>query len=107
VSITRSRVRSDKSAREKRRQHQLGGLYVEANRYSVGAGAVGRPVKVRAYANRIELRQDGRIVGEHARSFSRGKTIYDPWNYVLVLARKPGALRNGAPFKDWVLPASR
>lgn len=22
-----------------------------------------------------------------------------------VLARKPGALRNGAPFKDWVLPA--
>ena len=23
-----------------------------------------------------------------------------------VLARKPGALRNGAPFKDWILPAS-
>ena len=23
-----------------------------------------------------------------------------------VLARKPGALRNGAPFKDWLLPAS-
>ena len=22
-----------------------------------------------------------------------------------VLARKPGALRNGAPFKDWVLPS--
>jgi hypothetical protein len=25
---------------------------------------------------------------------------------VSVLARKPGALRNGAPLKDWVLPAS-
>jgi hypothetical protein len=23
-----------------------------------------------------------------------------------VLARKPGALRNGAPFKDWVLPSA-
>ena len=23
-----------------------------------------------------------------------------------VLARKPGALRNGAPFKDWILPAA-
>ena len=23
-----------------------------------------------------------------------------------VLARKPGALRNGAPFKDWVLPTA-
>jgi hypothetical protein len=30
----------------------------------------------------------------------------DPWHYVPVLARKPGALRNGAPFKDWLLPAS-
>ena len=52
------------------------------------------------------IRQDGRIVGEHARSFGRGETIYDPWHYVPVLARKPGALRNGAPFKDWVLPAA-
>jgi hypothetical protein len=52
------------------------------------------------------IRQDGRIVGDHRRSFGRGKTIYDPWHYVPVLARKPGALRNGAPFKDWVLPAN-
>ncbi len=29
-----------------------------------------------------------------------------PWHYVPVLARKPGALRNGAPFRDWVLPAA-
>ncbi len=36
----------------------------------------------------------------------RGETIYDPWHYVPVLARKPGALRNGAPFKDWVLPTA-
>ena len=34
------------------------------------------------------------------------QTIYDPWHYVPVLARKPGALRNGAPFKDWILPAA-
>ena len=52
------------------------------------------------------IRQDGRIVAEHPRSFGRGETIYDPWHYVPVLARKPGALRNGAPFKDWVLPAA-
>jgi transposase len=75
------------------------------NKYSVAAGAVGRPVEIRAYAERIELRQDGRIVGEHARCFGRDRTVFDPWHYVPVLARKPGALRNGAPFKDWVLPA--
>ena len=45
-------------------------------------------------------------MGEHARAFGRDQTIFDPWYYVPVLARKPGALRNGAPFKDWVLPAS-
>jgi transposase len=76
------------------------------NKYSVAASAVGRPVEVHAYADRIVIRQDGRIVAEHPRSFGRGDTVYDPWHYVPVLARKPGALRNGAPFKDWVLPAA-
>src|ERR1700733_13024209 len=76
------------------------------NKYSVAASAVGRPVEVHAYADRIVIRQDGRSVAEHPRSFGRGETIYDPWHYVPVLARKPGALRNGAPFKDWVLPAA-
>jgi len=76
------------------------------NKYSVAASAVGRPVEVRAYAERIELRQDGHVVGEHPRNFGRNQTVYDPWHYVPVLMRKPGALRNGAPFKDWVLPAS-
>jgi transposase len=78
----------------------------DTNKYSVTAKAVGRPVEVHAYADRIVIRQDGVIVAEHRRCFGRGETIYDPWHYVPVLARKPGALRNGAPFKDWVLPAS-
>ena len=76
------------------------------NKYSVAASAVGRPIEIHAYADRIVIRQDGRIVAEHRRSFARGETVYDPWHYVPVLARKPGALRNGAPFKDWVLPAA-
>jgi transposase len=76
------------------------------NKYSVAARAVGRPVEIQTYAEGIVIRQDGAIVGEHARCFGRNQTIYDPWHYVPVLARKPGALRNGAPFKDWVLPAS-
>ena len=88
------------------------------NKYSVASRAVGRPVEIQAGAcpragrrpdpgaDRIVIRQDGAIVGEHCRRFGRGETIYDPWHYVPVLARKPGALRNGAPFKDWLLPAS-
>jgi transposase len=78
----------------------------DSNKYSVASRAVGRPIEIQAYADRIVIRQDGAIVGEHRRRFGRGETIYDPWHYVPVLARKPGALRNGAPFKDWLLPAS-
>ena len=76
------------------------------NKYSVKASAVGRPVEVQAYAACIVIRQDGIVVGEHRRRFGREETAYNPWHYVPVLARKPGALRNGAPFKDWVLPAA-
>jgi transposase len=78
----------------------------DSNKYSVAAKAVGRPVEVHAYADRLVIRQDGEVVGEHPRRFGRNQTVYDPWHYVPVLARKPGALRNGAPFKDWVLPGA-
>jgi transposase len=78
----------------------------DTNKYSVCARAVGRPVEVQAYADRIVIKQDGEIVGEHQRRFGRGQTVYNPWHYVPVLVRKPGALRNGAPFKDWSLPGA-
>jgi transposase len=76
----------------------------DTNKYSVPSRAVGRPVEVHAYADRLSVRQDGAVIAEHRRVFGRGQTVYDPWHYVPILARKPGALRNGAPFKDWVLP---
>ncbi len=48
------------------------------NKYSVASRAVGRPVEIHAYADRIVIRQDGAVVGEHARCFGRGETVYDP-----------------------------
>src|SRR5947199_305407 len=64
-------------------------------------------VRERFFTPRLRFKNlDGLNVAEHPRSFGRGETVYDPWHYVPVLARKPGALRNGAPFKDWVLPAA-
>src|ERR1700747_1051663 len=57
------------------------------NKYSVAASAVGRPVDIHAYADRIVIRQDGRIVGEHRRRLCCGEAVYDPWHYVPVLAR--------------------
>jgi hypothetical protein len=76
----------------------------DRNRYSVTASAARRPVQVRAWADRIVIRCDGAVVGEHARQFGRDHTAFNPWHYLPVLVRKPGALRNGAPFRDWPLP---
>jgi transposase len=73
----------------------------DRNRYSVDAKAANQAVSVHAYADRVVIRQGGEVVAEHARVFGRDRTIYEPWHYVPVLARKPGALRNGAPFRDW------
>lgn len=69
------------------------------------ATAVCRPVEVHACAERIVIRQDGVVVGEHARAFGRGQPVHHPWHHVVALARKPGVLRHGAPFKDRVPPA--
>lgn len=62
----------------------------DTNKYSVMAKAVGRPVEIRAYADRVVIWQDGEVVAEHARRFGRDQTVYDPWHYVPVLARKAG-----------------
>ena len=47
-----------------------------------------------AYADRIEIWQDGQVVGQHDRVFGRDHAVYDPLHYIPVLARKPGALRS-------------
>ncbi|GFO57653.1 hypothetical protein GMSM_46600 [Geomonas sp. Red276] len=77
----------------------------DRNRYSVNAVAVRKTVAVRAYADRIMVVLNDRVVGMHRRHLGRDKVVYDPWHYLAVLEQKPGALRNGAPFKRWDLPA--
>ena len=72
----------------------------DTDRHPVDARAVGRPVEIRAHAERVEFRRDGRVVGERARASGRGKAIHDPPHRIPALAREPGALRNGAPFKE-------
>jgi hypothetical protein len=59
---------------------------------------------VRIYADRIVVAAEGQIIAEHTRTSDRlhtgGHTIYDWRHYLSVVQRKPGALRNGAPFAD-------
>jgi hypothetical protein len=79
-------------------------IMADHNRYSVDARAAGQMVLVRSHAERIVVLCNNEVVANHPRHFRRDQIIYDPWHYLPVLVQKPGALRNGAPFKDWALP---
>ncbi len=77
----------------------------EHNRYSVPASFANRPVSLRVYAERLVIVAEAQVIAIHERIFSRdksvtGKTIYDWRHYLSVVQRKPGALRNGAPFHE-------
>jgi hypothetical protein len=45
--------------------------------------------------------------GRHDRLSNAGETRYDWQHYIPLLQRKPGALRNGAPFADMPEPLQR
>ncbi|WP_419588620.1 Mu transposase domain-containing protein, partial [Thiolapillus sp.] len=77
----------------------------DRNRYSVPAEHAGQGVFLRATATRIKIVQKGKTLACHKRCFGREQQILDPWHYLPVLERKPGALRNGAPFVQWDLPS--
>ncbi|MBB1493099.1 IS21 family transposase [Paracoccus sp. MC1854] len=77
----------------------------ERNRYSVPASFANRPVSLRVYPDRLVVAAEGQILCEHRRLIQRShqlppRTIYDWRHYLAVLQRKPGALRNGAPFTE-------
>lgn len=78
----------------------------ERNRYSVPASFANRPVSVRVYCDRLVFVAEGKTIAEHAREITRdhgqpGRTIFNWRHYLAVLQRKPGALRNGAPFREF------
>ena len=80
-------------------------VHFERTRYSVPASFANRPVSLRIYPTRIVIAAEGQLVCEHSRIIDRshltgGRTIYDWRHYLAVIQRKPGALRNGAPFAD-------
>ncbi len=115
--------RESASHRPAARQRMLacarGGLITfDRNRYSVPASFANRPVSLRIYPDRLvvvlEARlwrdvAEGHVICTHERIIERshrqpGRIIYDWRHYLAVVQRKPGALRNGAPFVEMPKP---
>lgn len=76
----------------------------QRNRYSVPCEWVNQMVSLRVYPETLlVVAQDASLV-RLTRSFERDQTIYDWQHYIELIQRKPGALRNGAPFKEMPAP---
>lgn len=73
---------------------------VARNRYSVPCELAGQMVSARLYPGKVVVAADDRIVARHERLSDAGGTRYDWQHYIPLIQRKPGALRNGAPFAD-------
>ncbi|MBM3747033.1 MAG: IS21 family transposase [Acidobacteria bacterium] len=80
---------------------------VARNRYSVPCELAGHMVSVRLYPERVEVVAHDAVAARHVRLFDRGQTRYDWQHYIPLIGRKPGALRNGAPFADLPAPLAR
>jgi transposase len=76
----------------------------DRNSYSVQSFCRGKIVQCKSYADKLVFLYNGQEVGRHTRRFTRGGIYFDWYHYLPILAYKPGALKNGAPFKDMVLP---
>ena len=72
----------------------------DTNMYSVFCEYVGLAVQIKSYAWQIIILHESKVIGQHVRCFKRYQKIYNPYHYISILERKPGALRNGAPFKE-------
>ena len=74
------------------------------NRYSVPCEYAGKWLSCRLYPTRIEVVADDVLIASHARLLDRDQVNYDWQHYIPLIERKPGALRNGAPFADLPTP---
>lgn len=79
-------------------------IHYQRNRYSVPCEWVNAVVSLRAYPDRLLVVGPAGECVTLARSFDRDQTIYDWTHYISLIERKPGALRNGAPFKTMPEP---
>ena len=78
----------------------LGCVRVRTNLYSVPARP-GHTVEVRLYPSHLEVRDEGRCIARHERSYERHQQVLDLEHYLDVLERKPGALAGAKPLLAW------
>jgi hypothetical protein len=77
---------------------------VQRNRYFVPCHLANHKVAIHLYPDRVEVSSESAIIACHTRLLERDQVRYDWQHYIPLITKKPGALRNGAPFVDMPIP---
>lgn len=74
---------------------------VDHNRYSVPTCYVGCTVRLERMMEHIDITKDGKRIASHKRAYGKDKWILDPFHYLELLKRKPGAFDAARPIRQW------
>ncbi len=76
---------------------------VERNQYSVPCHLANRRATIHLYSDRVDVYTENANIARHKRLLGRDEVSYEWQHYIPLLEKKPGALRNGAPFAEMPL----
>jgi transposase len=71
------------------------------NRYSVPVDHAHEKLLLRAYVDRVEISNGCQLVASHARCWGREQDVLNPLHYLPLLARRPRALHQAKPIRQW------
>ena len=82
------------------RANKMGIVHFESNSYSVPGEFSRADLFVKAYFDRVEICDVGRVIACHRRLYGRGEESLKPEHYLQALRMKPGAVEYARPVKQ-------
>ena len=76
----------------------------DTNHYSVPSNYVGKQVVVKIYPFEVQISYNDQLIAKHSRLLDKHNEALNPYHYLSLLAKKPGAIDDAKFMQDWNLP---
>ena len=80
---------------------------VDRNQYSAPCRLANGRADIHLYSDKVDIHAENALVARHTRLPGRDQVGYGWQHYIPLVEKKPGALRNGAPFADMPPPLAQ
>ena len=82
-------------------------MAVDRNQYSAPCRLANGRADIHLYSDKVDIHAENALVARHTRLPGRDQVGYGWQHYIPLVEKKPGALRNGAPFADMPPPLAQ